>query len=104
MPQKAEKQVLHNHVWGKKSSWNSVWHVPCINNFLEVSHAKATVLPVKVQEVVLAGSDCALSVQHNNWEISGPCAMIMCLVILIYPAGKQFLVKNWSSTINRTQN
>jgi hypothetical protein len=52
------------------------------------------VLPVKVGEVVLAGTDCALSVLHKNWEISGACAMIMCLVILIYHAGKQFLVKN----------
>jgi hypothetical protein len=90
MPRKAEKQVLHNHVWEKK--------VPGIqfdiNKFLEVSHSEATVLPVKVGEVVLAGTDCALSVQHKNWEISGPCAMIMCLVILIYNAGKQFLVKN----------
>jgi hypothetical protein len=50
--------------------------------------------PVKVREVELAGSDCALSVQHKNREITGTCAMIMCLVILIYPAGQQFLVNN----------
>jgi hypothetical protein len=43
-----------------------MFHVPCIEKFLEVSHTEAIVLRVKVWEVVLAGSYCALSVQHKN--------------------------------------
>ena len=96
MPQKAQKQELHNHIWEKKvlGIQFDMFHVPCINKFLEVIHTEATVHPVKVREVELAGSDCVLSVQHKNREITGTCAMIMCLVILIYPAGQQFLVNN----------
>jgi hypothetical protein len=68
MPRKAEKQELHNHVWEKKvpGIQFDMFHVPCINKFLEVSHTEAIVLPVKVREVVLAGSECALSVQHKS--------------------------------------
>jgi len=43
-----------------------MFHVPCIKKILEVMHTKATVLPVKVREVELAGSDYALSVQRKN--------------------------------------
>jgi hypothetical protein len=43
-----------------------MFHVPCINKFLEVIHTEATVLPVKKRKVELAGSECALSAQHKN--------------------------------------
>jgi hypothetical protein len=48
-----------------------MFHVPCINKFLEVRHTEATVLPVKVREVEMAGSDCVVSVTHRNSEIAG---------------------------------
>ena len=68
MPWKAEKQELHNHVWEQKvpGIQFDMFHAPCINKFLKVSHTEAIVLPFKVWEVVLVGSDCALSVQHKN--------------------------------------
>jgi len=68
MPRRAQKQELHNQMWEKKvpGIQFDMFHVPCIKKILEVMHTKATVLPVKVREVELAGSDYALSVQRKN--------------------------------------
>jgi hypothetical protein len=67
MPRKAQKKELHNPVWEKKVTGIQfeMFHVPCINKFLEVSHTEAIVLPVKVREEELAGSQRALSVKHK---------------------------------------
>jgi len=52
-PRKAEKQELHNHMWEKKvpGIQFDMFHVPCINKFMEVIHTEAIVFPVKVREV-----------------------------------------------------